>query len=75
MLKNWNASRILRLALGVIFLTAGIVEHEPIAWLAGIILGTQAVLNVCCAGPSCAVPATNRTNGKGVSEVSYDEVQ
>lgn len=72
--KNWNTSRLVRLVLAVVFLAAGIVEREPIALLAGAILGVQAALNVCCAGPSCAAPATNRADGKGVSEVSYDEV-
>lgn len=75
MLKNWNTARVVRLVLAVVFVAAGIMEHEPIALLAGAILGVQAVLNVCCAGPSCAAPATNRPAGKGVSEVSYDEVQ
>ncbi|HMN05041.1 MAG TPA: hypothetical protein PKD45_04880 [Flavobacteriales bacterium] len=74
MLKNWTAARWLRLVLAVVFLAAGTMEHEPMAWIAGGILGLQAVLGICCMGPSCATTTPNKGSAPDVQQVNYEEV-
>lgn len=73
MMMNLTTARVLRLVLAAAFLGAGIMEHEPIAWLAGIILGAQALFNVSCSGQACT-RGMNHNGSKDVQEATYDEV-
>ncbi len=54
--KNWNAWRLIRLALSVVFVIAGIVEADYFLIAGGIFIMYQAVFNTgCCSTGNCEV--------------------
>lgn len=66
-LKNWNAWRIIRLALSVIFVIAGIVNADYFLVAGGIFVMFQAVFNTgCCATGNCA---------NGSCEIKYEKIK
>lgn len=52
--KSWSTTRIIRLVLAGALLIAYYYNRELIFLFAGIILATQAVLNISCPGGSCS---------------------
>ncbi|MEO8589386.1 MAG: hypothetical protein ABI432_08470 [Flavobacteriales bacterium] len=76
MLTGWTVQRWLRLAFAVFFGITGIVNHEPVALIAGAFFGAQALFNVgCCGVPTCA-PRVNDVNTaqENAPEVVYEEI-
>ncbi len=77
LLTNWHAMRWIRLAFAIIFLFAGIAQHEPVAYAAAAFFGFQALLNVGCCGTSCPPQRTRSEQGSTPhvpANVSYDEI-
>ena len=73
-LRNWDAPRVFRAALALIFLVAGLAEHEPMALALSAVLGLQAAFNVGCCGAACARPDTN-AQAESRMEVEYEEIK
>lgn len=73
-LATWDASRILRLGLGV---ALGIYAWHEANGMMGILaawLGTQAVFNIgCCGSYGCNVPSGNPTKNEA-QEITYEEI-
>ena len=65
--SNWNAWRIVRLVLSVVFVIAGAVNTDYFLVAGGIFILFQAVFNTgCCATGTCS---------EGSCEVKYKEVK
>ncbi|MBK8340110.1 MAG: hypothetical protein IPK99_09040 [Flavobacteriales bacterium] len=60
LLTDWHAMRWMRLAFAIVFVFAGIAQHEPVAYSAAAFFGIQALLNVGCCGAACATPRRPR---------------
>jgi hypothetical protein len=73
-LSNWNFSRLLRLAIGVIILIEAIHSGDPLIGLGGVFFIGMAVLNAgCCGSGRCDTPLKK---SRGVIEdVKYEEVK
>lgn len=66
-LKNWNAWRIIRLILSIVFFVAGITNADYFLVAGGIFILFQAVFNTgCCATGNCS---------DGSCEVKYEKVR
>jgi hypothetical protein len=52
--SGWHLVRWLRLGLGLLLITGGIVKADIVAGVLGGLLAFQALLNLGCAGGSCA---------------------
>jgi hypothetical protein len=78
LLTDWHAMRWLRLAFAIVFLIAGIAQHEPVGYAAAAFFGFQALLNVGCCGAACA-PQRSRTGEvvgqPAAADVSYEEIK
>ncbi len=74
-LHNWPISRVLRLLLAAAFLMAAVKDGGAWAWLLGVVLGLQALLNVGCGSTACCFPLSNRKSDLGVEEITYEEVK
>lgn len=60
-LKDWNAWRLIRFALSLLFIIIGLYKADYILAAAGAFLFFQSVFNTgCCAGGSCAVNYSKR---------------
>lgn len=56
---NWNATRIIRLILGIITTAYAIYEKEYLFLIFAGIFFFQAAMNIsCCGTPTCAHPNT-----------------
>lgn len=74
LMKNWDVPRVIRAALAIVFLVAGLVEHEPMALALSAVLGLQAVLNVGCCGSACA--RTGGTVNKSANtDITFEEIK
>lgn len=72
--SNWNAMRIIRLALGIIIIVQGILNREWIFVALGGSLALMPLLNVgCCAGSACNTPMKN--SDRRPKEVPYQEIK
>lgn len=58
--SGWHLVRWLRLGLGILLITGGIVKADIVAGSLGGLLAFQALLNLGCAGGSCAVDYTSK---------------
>ena len=77
-LTDWHMMRWMRLAFAVVFLIAGIAQHEPVAYAAAAFFGIQAILNVGCCGAACAPPRNKveqGTSSPAAADVSYEEIK
>lgn len=76
LLSGWNVQRWLRLSFAIVFLIAGIHGHEPLAFFAAAVFGTQALFDVgCCAGGACAPRRRDAVAADLPDrEVAYEEV-
>lgn len=73
LLTGWNGARWLRLVFAVVFLAAGLKDHEPMAYVAAAFFGVQALLNVGCCGIGSCVPS--RTAAKAdIDRVTYERL-
>ncbi|QQR86696.1 MAG: hypothetical protein IPJ76_00290 [Flavobacteriales bacterium] len=61
LLTGWNGARWLRLVFALVFLAAGLKDHEPMAYIAAVFFGVQAVFNVGCCGIGACAPARSST--------------
>lgn len=72
----WDAMRILRAMLAVLFFGSALKHPEPIAWIAAGFFGLQALLNIgCCGMGACQI---ERPAGKGTTvdaPVPYEEIR
>lgn len=78
LLTDWHTMRWMRLIFAIIFLFAGIAQHEPVAYAAAAFFGFQALLNVGCCGAACASPRTRSEQGTTqpvAANVSYEEIK
>ena len=78
LLTDWHAMRWMRLAFAVVFLSAGIAQHEPVAYAAAAFFGLQALFNVGCCGAACAPTRTRTEQGTSLpvqADVSYEEIK
>jgi hypothetical protein len=61
-LKGWNASRIIRLAIGIAIVGEGIRSRDTTLIIAGLVVSLLPVFNIgCCCGSSCEVPRSHLT--------------
>lgn len=76
-LSGWNAQRWLRLAFAIVFLFAGISGHEPVAYVAAVFFGAQAVFGLGCCGINTCVPSSNKTFTQPMptTEITYEEIR
>ncbi len=76
LLQNWDITRWIRLGLAVMFLVAGILKADTLAYFAAGFFGLQAVFNVGCCGMSCAPSRTDRTNSAetAITDVQFEEI-
>lgn len=58
--SGWNLVRWLRLGLGLLLVTGGIAKADIVAGSLGGLLAAQALLNLGCAGGSCAVDYSDK---------------
>lgn len=73
-LKNWNFTRILRLALGIFIIVEGVTTQEWLFVLAGLAFAILPLLNIGCCGTSgCSAPVS-KTNKK-TEDIIYEEVR
>lgn len=78
LLTDWHAMRWMRLAFAIVFLFAGISQHEPVAYAAAAFFGFQALLNMGCCGAACATPRRDTAQGSTrpmATDVSYEEIK
>lgn len=78
LLTDWHAMRWMRLAFAIVFLFAGIAQHEPVAYAAAAFFGFQALLNVGCCGAACAPPRTRieqDPSRPATVDISYEEIK
>ena len=70
---QWNVLRIVRLVLGIGVIIQGIIASELLLIIAGIVVGSMALLNTgCCGAAGCNVSVSKKkTNAE---EISYEEV-
>lgn len=73
-LKNWNYMRILRLALGVLIITQGIIAADWVVTGMGALLSLLSLLNLGCCGASGCATGNFRSN-KPTEEISFEEVK
>ena len=72
----WDAMRILRAALAVLFLGSAIQRPEPIAWFAAAFFGLQALLNIgCCGMGACQIERPARKGTAVDAPVHYEEIR
>ena len=73
-LKNWNAMRIIRLALGIFIIIQGVQTNEWLFIAMGGIFTLMPLLNIGCCGTSgCKTTLSNKN--QTVKDISYEEVQ
>ena len=74
LLQGWNFMRILRLALGIIIATQGIVAGETLTVILGLLFATMSIVNIgCCGTNGCAVNP-GRSNKNKTKDINYEEV-
>mgnify|MGYP000963178075 CR=1 FL=1 len=59
--QNWNIWRFLRLGIAIFLITDSISRKEWLLTFIGGIILYQAMFNIGCAGGSCAVPNSTKT--------------
>lgn len=65
--KNWNAWRVIRLVLSIIFVVAGFMNADYFLVAGGVFILFQSVFNTgCCATGNCS---------DGSCEVKYEKVK
>ncbi|WP_127125143.1 hypothetical protein [Pseudoflavitalea rhizosphaerae] len=59
---NWNLMRVVRLVTGIAGVIYGLISHELLLGIAGIVLVLLGLFNAgcCCSGSSCSVPRQPR---------------
>lgn len=75
LLHGWTGVRWLRLVFAVVFLAAGIKGREPIAFMAALFFGAQAVFNIGCCGMGQCTPqrGSARANTEA-GEITYERL-
>lgn len=69
--RKWNLMRVLRLALGILFIVQGIIAKEWLLAGLGGLFSLMPLLNIgCCSDSGCntRIPKSNK-------ETSYEEVR
>jgi hypothetical protein len=70
----WDAVRILRAMLAMLFLGSAIRHPEPITWIAAGFFGLQSLLNIgCCGMGACQIERPAR-KGTAVDASIHNEV-
>lgn len=70
--SNWDASRIIRLILGIAMTIGYISTRETIYLFGGIIFLAQAALNIGCPGGACSTNATQKDEKQGMTFKKYE---
>lgn len=72
--RTWNASRIMRLGLGIALGVYAWYEANGIMGVLAAWLGTQAIFNIgCCGSHGCNVSYGNQTKNEA-QEITYEEI-
>lgn len=73
-LQGWNFMRIVRLVMGIIIATQGIVVGETVTIILGLLFAGMSVANIgCCGSNGCAVNP-GESNKNKTKEINYEEV-
>ncbi len=73
-LKNWDFTRILRLALGIFIIVQGVMVKEWLLVGLGGLFSLMPLLNIGCCGVSgCSTPV--QKSNKKIEDISYEEVR
>lgn len=73
LLTGWNGARWLRLAFALVFLAAGLKDHEPMAYAAAAFFGVQALLNIGCCGIGSCAPVRTATKAD-TDHITYERL-
>ena len=75
---NWNAMRVIRVAMGAAALGFGILRHDNLLMAAGGFLLFMGLTNTgCCAAGACDAPPSRRREdaSKGIEGTTFEEVR
>jgi hypothetical protein len=73
--RNWNVMRFVRLVLGLIILSQGILGKDPLSVGMGIFLSLLAVLNAGCCGPfGCDISSSDKHVSHRQKAIEYEEI-
>ncbi|HWB63234.1 MAG TPA: hypothetical protein VG603_06990 [Chitinophagales bacterium] len=77
LLSNWHFMRVFRLLFALACLWSWFSTKDSMMLLGGIFFGYQAVLNVGCAGGSCAAgPVRSKQfDDKNTEDITFEEVK
>lgn len=75
LLHDWNVMRVVRMCLAILFLFAAITRQEPVACLAAVYFGIQAVFNMGCCGMGCQPVRKADQASELESTVTYEEIR
>lgn len=67
--------RSIRLLLGIIAIGEWISTYEILIGIAGIVLLTQALLNIGCMGGTCAPVRNTKHNSHSTETITYEEIK
>lgn len=77
--RNWNFSRILRLAMAVFIVIQGFQTNEWMFVILGGLFALMPIFNIGCAGGACAVPppaqSKRQKTQQQFEETQYEEVK
>lgn len=76
LLTHWHLGRILRMALGIWLLVAGIQSHDWIVGLFSLFFLYQAATDTgCCGSQGCYTPAAKPGKKNGTEDIEYEEIK
>lgn len=71
--KNWDVTKYFRLAIGLIFIGAGIYNQDNIFIIFGIYLSLMPIFNIgCCSANKCKTELKEIKNK--TEEIKYEEI-
>lgn len=74
-LQNWNLSRWIRLALGIIILIQAVVAADVMVGVMGAMLIVMPLLNVGCCSTAGYCSTGKSGSGKDLSQTEFEEVK
>lgn len=73
--SNWNLFRVIRVALGILIVTQGVIAFDTFSIVLGGVFSAMALFNFgCCGVNGCATDYSSNATINSVEEISYEEV-
>ena len=73
-IKNWNALRLLRLALSLMVLYQALLGYDVFLGIIGVFVLGQTVLNIgCCNSSGCSIHSMHRKSVSDTEDINFEK--